>query len=523
MSNLNRIIVVVLVSAASCFGFISKSLIRDNTRLGDTFGTNIHFTAGQPGETAMLSKAYRVARMDFNWGSIEKVCGAYNFSAYDLLLTEMEINNVRPYWILDYSNICYPSDPWPSCSTPACISGYGNFATAAAKHFKGHNILWESVNEPNGMGKDNADVISALIKAAGEPLRAANEIWLGPTTAGIDLNYLNATFSNGVLDILSAVSVHPYRASAPEDALYDYIALNQLLKDSNHPNFNIVPGEWGYTSATEPCDYGNKRDRVTQGKYVPRMWLTNLLAGTVLASINYDWKNDGENTTDCESNFGSVELHYTNDPSNPFVPKPAFRAALSIQTTIGNAAQLSNTIPVTISSSAIALNVSSSDVWVMEFTGGTLPQKSAYAIWSNITTCAAPVETRISCASPNANETECLSAGCCFDASSGSPSCYTTPSLSSTCPDIGPARKDCGYLHISKDICTSRGCCWDQNSGNNGPQCFFHEATGSFEISFITSESCFSTTDTFGFNRGQVCASNGMITLNVTDGPVYLL
>jgi len=499
-----------------------------SSRLGDTFGTNIHYTIGLDGETAMLSKAYRVARMDFDWGTIEKVCGEYNFTLYDRLLEDMEANGVRPYWILDYSNICYPSDPWPSCSTPACIAGYGAFAKAAAAHFKGHNILWESVNEPNGMGKDNADVISSLIKAAGEPLQAAGEIWLGPTTAGIDLSYLNATFSNGILSVLSAVSVHPYRAAAPEDALGDYFSLRQLLTLAGSPDFGVVAGEWGYTSALPPCVYGNKRDRVTQGKYVPRMWLTNMLAGTVLASINYDWKNDGTNVTDCESNFGSVDLPYLDNPSNPFSPKPSYRAALSIQTTIGNAAKMSNTVvPSSIAPNALALNVSASDVFILQFQGGTLPQNIGYALWTNVTTCSAPIETRTVCASPGANETECLTAGCCFDASAESPGCYSPPTIAETCPDIGPARKDCGYSGISKDICSSRGCCWDQNSGNNGPQCFFHATTGMFEVSFSVpsadSNTCFSTIDVFGFNREQVCASNGVINLNVTDGPMYLI
>ena len=522
-----QLLLTFVVALASGSVLASGGPVRGGpVRLGDTFGTNIHYVSGMAGETAMLAKAYRVARMDFSWSTIESVCGFYNFTLYDRLLIEMEENGVRPYWILDYSNICYPSDPWPSCSTPACIAGYGAFAKAAADHFKGHNILWESVNEPNGMGKDNAVTISSLIKSAGEPLLAAGEMWLGPTTAGIDLNYLNATFSNGILSYISAVSVHPYRSTAPEDALGDYKALRQMLVAAGFPSFPFLGGEWGYTSALPPCIYGNKRDRVTQGKYVPRMWITNMIAGTVIASINYDWKNDGTNVTDCESNFGSVDLPYLDDPSNPFSPKPAYRAALAIQTTIGNAAQMSNAaVPTTISPDAVALNVSTKDVFALEFTGGTLPTGKGYALWTNVTTCAAPIETRSSCASPGANETECLTAGCCYDSTVESPGCYYPPPVTSVCPDIGPARQDCGYLHISKDTCTSRGCCWDQNSGNNGPQCFFHTTTGSFEISFPeTSTTCYSSIDVFGFVRSQeVCAVDGIITVNVTDGPLYLI
>lgn len=49
-------------------------------RIGDMWGTNIHWTTAGPGEAAMLASAYKVARMDFTWQSIESVCGKYDFS-----------------------------------------------------------------------------------------------------------------------------------------------------------------------------------------------------------------------------------------------------------------------------------------------------------------------------------------------------------------------------------------------------------------------------------------------------------
>ena len=96
----------------------------------------------------MLSRAYKMARMDLNWQSVEAPCGTFNFASYDGLLAEMEEVGVRPYWILDYSNSCYePPSGGSGCNTAACIAGYGRFAAAVASHFKGHNIVFESVNE----------------------------------------------------------------------------------------------------------------------------------------------------------------------------------------------------------------------------------------------------------------------------------------------------------------------------------------------------------------------------------------
>ena len=90
-------------------------------RVGDGWGTNIHWTRppGGEAEAAMLARAFRVARMDFKWSAIEKAKGVYDFSAYDSLLGTMQTQGVRPYWILDYGNPLYPPGPTGNCSTPS--------------------------------------------------------------------------------------------------------------------------------------------------------------------------------------------------------------------------------------------------------------------------------------------------------------------------------------------------------------------------------------------------------------------
>ena len=89
-------------------------------RVGDSWGTNIHFMSASPAEAAQVAAAYRVARMDFKWAEIEKSRGVYDFAAYDGLLKVMEEHKIRPYWILDYGNSLYPYVEPPSsvnCST----------------------------------------------------------------------------------------------------------------------------------------------------------------------------------------------------------------------------------------------------------------------------------------------------------------------------------------------------------------------------------------------------------------------
>lgn len=507
------------------------ALSSSSARIGDTFGTNIHFTTESvPGEIALLSTAFRVARMDFSWAYIESTCGKYNFTAYDALLESLEAHGVRSYWIIDYTNSCYPSPgaPASSCSSPACVGGYGRLAAAAASHYKGHSIIWETVNEPNGMGGDNASDISALAAAAGAAMRAEGEFLVGPATAGIDFAYLNASFAAGLLSSVAGVSVHPYRANAPESAAADLASLRALMTSRGaHPDMAMIAGEWGYTTAPAPCKYGNKRDRVVAGKYVPRMWLTDLLGGASVAMIQYDWRDDGTNATDCESNFGSVENAPTGNPALPFTPKPAFLAARAAQTTIGNSTAFAGRVAASVDAAGAAAGVAPTDAFVLAFS-----DPASFAVYTNVTTCAAPDAPggRAACAGvpPDAPESACLAAGCCYDGSgpTASAACYAEPGAAETCPGDGD-RTDCGFDGISEEECVdTRGCCWAAAPGS-GPQCFLHAVTGTFNVSFSVApaadDACFSVVDVFGFARESVCAVGGRVNVKVNDGPRYLV
>jgi hypothetical protein len=511
---------------------ISTGSTTTATRIGDIWGTNIHFTQESvPGEIAMLSTAFKVARMDFSWTSIESVCGIYDFSAYDSLLSAMEAVNVRSYWILDYNNpTCYPSNG-KSCASSACIIGYGKLAAAAATHFQGRDIIWETVNEPNGMGMDNASDIAALAAAASAPLRAAGAMLIGPATAGIDMAYISAAFDAGLLGSVNGVSVHPYRSDAPESASDDFIALRALMTSKGAAlDMPMISGEWGYTTAGLPCKYGNKRNRITAGVYVPRMWFADLLGGASIASIMYDFRDDGKNRTDCESNFGSVEVDPTGNAALPFTPKPAFLAARAAQTTLGDATAYTGSVAAVIDAAGTAAGVLQRDTFVLTFSG--LRNPTSFAAYTNVSTCAIPDTTgnRTACngASSNASELSCLTAGCCYDSTPNTTTvCYAQPAVKNICPAPGE-RRDCGFSGINQTTCEdTRNCCWASHWGE-GPQCFFRAPVGTFNVSVSiappsAANECFNIVDVFGFARGTSCAVDGILTMQVSDGPAYFV
>jgi len=222
-------------------------------RIGDFWGSNIHWThENAEGEAAMYAKAFKVARMDMTWESIERSVGVYDFTPYDELLSTMRAHAIRPYWILDYGNSLYPPSAGSSksCNTVSCIAAFGKFAAAAAEHFHGNDIIWETVNEPNGMGGDNATDLTALALAAAPGFAAFHETFVGPTCAGMDFPYMEKAFAAGILHAYTNVSVHPYRAGPPESVLEDWATLASLIsKYSPASPKTMIDGEWGEFSA----------------------------------------------------------------------------------------------------------------------------------------------------------------------------------------------------------------------------------------------------------------------------------
>jgi len=292
-------------------------------------GVNIHFTDTKPGEVKMLADAgFKFIRMDFDWHRIEKSKGEYDFSAYDRLLAALDPHGIRAVFILDYANPLYDQNLSPHSDEGR--AAFAKWAAESVKHFKGRHVLWEMYNEPNIQfwrpHPNVADYIK-LALAVGKAIKEAapDEPYVGPATSRIDFAFLEKCFQAGLLEYWDAVTVHPYRQQVPETAAADYREL-QLMIAHYAPKAKHVPiysGEWGYSSPTGGLD------PESQGKFLPRQWLTNLMNDVPL-SIWYDWHDDGTKPDEPEHHFGTVlnEYHEGRDPV--YDPKPAYRAAKAL-------------------------------------------------------------------------------------------------------------------------------------------------------------------------------------------------
>lgn len=110
--------------------------------------------------------------------------------------------------------------------------------------------------------------------------------------------------------------------------------------------------------------------------------------------------------------------------SLPYLPKPAYLAAVAAQTTIG-IGEFDFRSKVTALLPPPGGNATDADVFVLLF---VMPDETpGVAAWTNLSSCGAV---------------------------------------------NGSSRVDCGFFGISHDQCSARGCCWDGAATPNGPQCY---------------------------------------------------
>lgn len=332
-------VVLLALLAAPCSGCVYERDCAFAPRLGarapvisDGLGVNIHFTDPQPGEMKMLSEAgFRWVRMDFVWEVTEPERDKYDFAPYDHLMSAAEPFGIHAFFILDYGNHLYDGGAPPR--TEAGRQAFTRWAVAAAKHFAGRGIIWETYNEPNvaqfWRPRPNASEYVALALAVGRAFRESvpDEKLIGPATSEIDFDFLEDCFKSGLLNYWAAVSVHPYRRSDPETAAADYCRLRKLIntyRPKDKP-IEIFAGEWGYSAAWR----GMNREK--QGQLLARSWLTNA-ANDVSLSIWYDWRDDGSDGEEPEHNFGTVANLYHENRDPVYDPKSAYVAAKTLST-----------------------------------------------------------------------------------------------------------------------------------------------------------------------------------------------
>jgi hypothetical protein len=283
-------------------------------------GVNVHFNTASDTSAEierLANLGFRFVRLDLLWNLVEQEKGHYDFSAYASLMRALAVHHVRSLGILAYNNPLYDNTPSPPSTvvgphTDEARQAFGRFAAASAAKFKGLGVVWEIWNEPDldrfWQPQPNPDDYMALAKVAVSAMRQAdpNATIVAPALTGLEpkyqqaWNFLERCFALGLLELVDAISVHPYRLGQPESAPSDYHRLRTLITHyapQGKANMPVISSEWGYSLTWVSQEQ--------QAAYFVRLFLLNLLNDLPL-SIWYDWRDDGPDTQQREQNFGII-------------------------------------------------------------------------------------------------------------------------------------------------------------------------------------------------------------------------
>ncbi|MFT2816907.1 glycosyl hydrolase [Leifsonia sp. A12D58] len=290
----------------------------------DRFGVGLHIGAaayvGSAPSAAQLG--FRQARNDAYWSKTELEPGVYTFpDEVDRETAAFANAGVAVLPISVYSNKLYDNGKTPS--SPAGISAYVAYTNAVLEHFSPDAI--EVYNEFNWLLNTSecgatATCYIQLLQPTAEKIRAEHPgtLVVGPSTAHLDETFMNEFFQAGGLDLIDAVSFHPYDELniGAETLLPILKQANDSIKEYNNGQSKpIWLTELGWTSG--------KVGELNQANYLVR-GQTIAFANGVERFYWYDLVNDNLDLADGEGNFGL--LRQMNEFVPAFAPKPAAMA-----------------------------------------------------------------------------------------------------------------------------------------------------------------------------------------------------
>ena len=225
-------------------------------------GVNIHFL--EP-DADLLDKAraagFGFVRMDMSWDTIERSPNVYRLDAHDRLMQALELRGMGALFIIEYANPLYYDGPgaydymWGP-RTPETRNAFARFALAAARQFSGRNVMLEIWNEPNistfWHPAPNPVDYGLLVDATWRMVKGQVTdvpVVVG-ATSGCDAAFLDQALSVAGSSVGDAVSIHPYRSTAPETFVQDRALVRDVIRrKTGRSDIPLYSGEWGYSSS----------------------------------------------------------------------------------------------------------------------------------------------------------------------------------------------------------------------------------------------------------------------------------
>jgi hypothetical protein len=279
------------------------------------------------------------ARCQTGWAKTEKTKGQFDFSWLDRVVDSLLGIGIQPWFNLGYGNTLYTPGPkhpsavgWAPLNSEEARAAWVRYTGAITRRYADRVKHWEIWNEPNIPNFWQPDKPSAaryvdLVRMTAPVIRenVPGAVLIGGAFAGVAaLDYFEACYEAGLLDLVDKISYHPYRAIPEDNYEADMRAFRGLI-DRYKPGMPVWQGENGAPStlSTAGALRQYEWDEIRQAKWLLRRVLTDLSMGVELTSYfhtvdmhNYIW---GSGQTSLNNTKGVLR-------GGDYTPKPSYYA-----------------------------------------------------------------------------------------------------------------------------------------------------------------------------------------------------
>lgn len=269
-------------------------------------------------------------RDDIWWEKCETEKGIINIPEYYMSMLEpYKKNGLEANIVLAYGNRFYDNGKAPY--TEEGISAYANFTAEVAKCFKGVVGRFEIWNEYDLCGfnieEQPPEVYVKMLKAAYTEIKKVNpEV---EVIAGVTCNphyfWLERMLAAGGGDYCDGISTHTYSMldfAYPDDT--------QLQIDVNAGEYRKIAEKYGLKTKIDITEVGwstpssySSCSRTQQAAAMVRVYAIAQKSENIGKLFMYDFRNDGTDPFDTESNWGLIEA---KDALQPLAPKESYVA-----------------------------------------------------------------------------------------------------------------------------------------------------------------------------------------------------
>lgn len=273
----------------------------------------------------LISKAgLTYFRDDILWGKCETEKGIIDIPEYYISMVERyKKKGINGNLILAYGNRFYDNGKAPH--TEEGIKAYAAFAAEVAKRFKGIVSRFEIWNEYDLEGfnteEQPPEVYVKMLKAAYTAIKkvAPETKVIAGVTCNPHYSWLERMLSAGGADFCDVISTHTYSMldfAYPDDT--------QLQVDVNTGEYKKIAEKYGVETKIDVTEVGwstpssySSCSREQQAAAMVRMYAIAQKSENIGKLFIYDFRNDGINIFDTESNWGLIESDYALQPLAP--------------------------------------------------------------------------------------------------------------------------------------------------------------------------------------------------------------